>query len=160
MQRNSIFGSQSPLTIQSLIQAELYITVHIATFQWIRCRIYMYKAHPRLLSAVLVSHSQSDASNPDELLNYCAVIEKQWENRTNMKCVVLHTNWANKLHYPFPRHTAIQPIHIPFQQHYLMTSTAKILNRGWQMNEYVGSTGGTMLQHWWNDTDRGTPKCS
>jgi hypothetical protein len=150
MQCNSIFGSQSPWTIQLLIQTELYITAHIATFQWIWCRISIYKAHPRLLSAVLVSQSQSDASTPDELLNYCALIEKQWQNTTNKKRVVLHTNWVNKLHYPVPRHTAIQPIPVPFQQQYLMTWTAKILYRQWRMNERtnecVGSTGGIMLE--------------
>jgi hypothetical protein len=135
MQRNSIFGSLSPLTIQSLIQTELYITERTATLQWIWCRTYIYKAHPRLLSAVLVSHCQSCASNPSELLNYCTLIQKQWENTANKKCVVLNTKWVNKLHYPFPRHTAIQPIPVPFQQHYLMTSTAKILYRRWRMNE-------------------------
>jgi hypothetical protein len=132
MQRNSIFVSQSPLTIQVLIQTELYITVHTATFQWMWYRIYMYKPHPRLLSAVLVSHSQTTFQPPT---NYCVLIEKQWENRTNMKCVVLHTNWVNKLQYPFPRHTAIQHIPVPFQQHFLLTLTAKILNRRWRRNE-------------------------
>jgi hypothetical protein len=148
MQRNSIFGSQSPLTTQLLIQTELYITVHTVTFQWIWCSIYIYKAHPRLLSAVFVSHSQSDASNPNELLNYCALIEKQWANTTNKKFVVLHTKWVNKLHYPFPRLTAIQPIPVPFQQHYLMTSTAKILYRRWRMNERMNVQGALAESCW------------
>ena len=28
------------------------------------------------------------------------------------------------------------------------------------MNECLGSTGGIMLENWWNDQDRGKPKCS